>query len=150
PSSTITSTLVLDGEQYRVYDILCNSWGPDHENKHPYFFMTGSAGTGKSFMIRHVVNMLETKKIKYLLMSSTGVSAQSIGGRTIHSALRIRQFDGHYQMLLLDDETSRMELLEIKAIVLDKVSIVADKLFMFTSNMFGSLHKNHKAFGGIP
>src|SRR5688572_13405974 len=47
PSSTVTSTLILDNEQYNAYNILCNSWGPKHENKYPYFFMTGSAGTGK-------------------------------------------------------------------------------------------------------
>nr|CAG8647360.1 5914_t:CDS:1 [Entrophospora candida] len=150
PPSAATSTLILNAKQYKVYDILCNSWGPECENKHPYFFMTGSAGTGKSYMTCHVVNMLKSRKIEYLLLSSTGVSAQSIGGRTIHSALKIRQFNNHYQTLLLDDETLKAELLKIKVIIIDEISMVSNKLFTFLSNMFGSLHKSSRVFGGIP
>jgi len=75
PSPILTSTLNLDEEQYEIYNILCNSWDPEQENKYPYFFMTGSAGTGKSFMILHITNMLKSKNIKYTLLSSTRVSA---------------------------------------------------------------------------
>ena len=96
PSLTSISTLTLDEEQYEIYNILCNSWGSEQENKYPYFFMTGSAGTGKSFMIHHITNMLESKNIKYILLFSTGVSTQNIGGKTIHSALKIRQYNDHY------------------------------------------------------
>ena len=46
--------------------------------------MTGSAGTGKSHQIIHY---LESRRINYLVVAPTGVAAQNIGGRTIHSAL---------------------------------------------------------------
>nr|CAG8590733.1 7604_t:CDS:1 [Entrophospora candida] len=110
-SSKLTSILMFDNEQYRVYDILCNSWVPEHDNKHPYFFMT-----------HHVVNLLQLKRIKYLLVAPTGVVSQNIGGRTIHSALKLRQFDGHHQTLSLETEKSREELLEIIAIIVEEIS----------------------------
>ncbi|CAG8589058.1 17995_t:CDS:1 [Gigaspora rosea] len=40
-------TLMLDEDQYLIYDILCNSWGADNKGKYPFFFLTGSAGTGE-------------------------------------------------------------------------------------------------------
>nr|CAG8637554.1 1436_t:CDS:2 [Entrophospora candida] len=43
PSLRTASTLMLDHDQYKIYNTLCNSWGPECENKYPYFFMTGSA-----------------------------------------------------------------------------------------------------------
>ncbi|CAJ0914914.1 5124_t:CDS:2, partial [Entrophospora sp. SA101] len=54
------------------------------------------------------------------------------------------QFDGHHQTLSLESEKSREELLEIKAIIVEEISMVSGTLFTFLSNMFGSLHKNHK------
>ncbi|CAJ0908629.1 16332_t:CDS:2 [Entrophospora sp. SA101] len=76
-SSKLTSILMFDNEQYRVYDIL---------------------------------------------------------------SLKLRQFDGHHQTLSLESE----ELLEIKAIIVEEISVVSGTLFTSLSNMFGSLHKNHK------
>ena len=112
--------------------------------------MTGSAGTGKSFMIHHITNMLKSKNIKYTLLSPTGVSAQNIGGRTIHSALKIRQYNNNYQTLITEDQESKRELLEIKTIIIEETSMVSSELLTFISNIFGLLHKNHKPFGGIP
>ena len=93
--------------------------------------------------------MLESKNIKYILLSSTGVSAQNIGGKTIHSALKIRQYNDHYQTLILDDEKSKIELLKIKTIIIEETSMVSSELLTFISNIFSSLHKNHKPFEGI-
>ncbi|CAG8557953.1 10085_t:CDS:2, partial [Gigaspora rosea] len=50
------------------------------------------------------------------------VSALSIGGKTIHSAFKIRQFDSHYQTLAMENENSKIELLEFKALIIDEIS----------------------------
>ena len=46
-------------------------------------FLTGSAGNGKSFLIKQLKNLLPGKTI--ILTATTGVSAFNLGGRTIHS-----------------------------------------------------------------
>ena len=69
-SPQIYSTLMLDDDQYKIYDIFCNTWSFENEGKYPYFFMTESAETGKTFMTRKIVDMLNNKKINYLLMVS--------------------------------------------------------------------------------
>src|SRR5688572_3212189 len=44
------SALNLPDDQLNALSTICNTLGPKHQkNKYPYFFITGSAGTGKSF-----------------------------------------------------------------------------------------------------
>jgi len=102
-------------------------------------------------MTLKIVDMLKSKKLDYLLLAPTGVAAQNVGGKTIHSALRIRQTSSHhYQTLLMESESSIQALLQIMVIIIDEISMVSSELFLFLSNLFGSLHKNNKVFGGIP
>ena len=61
PSTNNLSAMIFSEDQYKIFNILTNSWGLREHLKHPYFFLTGSAGTGKSFMIQQIVNFLNTK-----------------------------------------------------------------------------------------
>jgi len=93
------SSMIFSEDQYKVFNILINNWGQREYLKHPYFFLTGSAGTGKSFMINQVVNYLNNKNIKHLLMVPTGVAAKNVDGQTIHSALHIRNTSTYFETL---------------------------------------------------
>lgn len=50
-------------------------------------FLSGSAGTGKSFTIKKIVEYLENNNINYGLTALTGCAASLINGQTIHSYL---------------------------------------------------------------
>ena len=50
-------------------------------------FLTGSAGTGKSFTINRIVDYLEENKLNYGLTALTGCAASLINGQTLHSFL---------------------------------------------------------------
>ena len=130
--------------------MLSNAWGSESKGKYPYFFMTGSAGTGKSYLAHQIIHLLKCKNINYLLIAPTGVAAQNIGGKTIHSALKIKQYESSYETLSISNETTRLTLRKIEAIIIEEVSMVPAELFSFLSNMFGSIHNNMKIFGGIP
>jgi len=43
--------LDLPEEQYAIINIITANLGPIQKKKYPYFFITGSAGTGKSYII---------------------------------------------------------------------------------------------------
>lgn len=45
PHLNTKSSLTLNTEQYKTYNMLCNIWGKLHDKKFPYFFLTGPAGT---------------------------------------------------------------------------------------------------------
>jgi len=146
PHDTI---MALPPDQYHVLSIIRNHFGPESADKHPYFFITGSAGTGKTFMINTIVETLQARHEPYLLMAPTGVAAQNIGGRTIHSCLRIRSTDSGYITLLFHNPQFLDEIRRITTILIDEVSMVSASLLDFISETFARLHGNAVPFGGI-
>lgn len=48
-------------------------------------FFTGSAGTGKSFLLREVTRLLDHETRPYQLTATTGIAALQVGGCTLHS-----------------------------------------------------------------
>lgn len=147
PQSTISD---LPSDQYAALDCLTNKFGPLTRTKYPYYFLTGAAGTGKSHVAYLFVQFLQQKNLPYLLMAPTGVAAQNVGGKTIHSSLRICQSDGHYKTLALYDPQFRHELLKIRCIIIDEISMVSAAMLDFISNTFAQLHANNMAFGNLP
>jgi len=91
--------LNLPEEQYILYNIIISNLGPLQSKKYPFFFITGSGGTGKSFMTRLIINWIKSQNKTYLLTAPTGIVAQNIGRTTIHSALKIMQLGSGYQLL---------------------------------------------------
>ncbi|RGB35413.1 hypothetical protein C1646_759413 [Rhizophagus diaphanus] len=98
--------------------IIGNHWGERLHSKHPYFFLIGSAGTGKSFIIHLITNSLTNKKTEYLLMAPTGVAAQN-------------------------------KLRQIKAIIIEEVSMVSSTLLSLISSLFAKINKSLVPFGEI-
>ncbi|GBB89415.1 hypothetical protein RclHR1_01610006 [Rhizophagus clarus] len=114
-------------DQYEIYNIINLSWGSLKEKKHPFFFITGSAGTGKTYLTKQIINYLKSINKKFLLMAPTGIVAENVGGETIHSKLKITEY-----------------------IIIEKISMVSSQLFTFISKIFCKLHSNSLEFGGIP
>lgn len=52
-------------------------------------FISGPAGVGKSFIISYICDRMNKVGKTYRLLAPTGVAAINIGGRTIHSFLKI-------------------------------------------------------------
>ena len=70
-----TNVPELDSEQNYAFDLLNNS------DKN--LFITGKAGTGKSYLLKKFANKT---LLNVLLLAPTGISAINIHGTTIHSA----------------------------------------------------------------
>ena len=148
--STNLSSMLFSEDQYKIFDILTNNWEKKEHFKHPYFFLTGSAGTGKSFMIQQIVNFLNSKNTKYLLMAPTGVAAKNVDGQTIHSALHIRNTQTYFETLSHYNNQQKEELSQIKFLIIEEVSMVSSILLSFISLLFAKIHKVSTPFGGIP
>ena len=58
-----TVMLDLPEDQYQVVNAIIENLGPISKKKYPYFFITGSAGTGKSYIASIIANyLMQTKK----------------------------------------------------------------------------------------
>jgi len=144
-----TAMLELPHDQYHVLSTISMYMGKSNNRKWPYYFITGSAGTGKSYIINMIKNMLDRKQSNYILLAPTGVAAQNIDGKTIHSKLLIKIAQGGFQTKVFTDKELRDDLINVETLIIDEISMVSDKLLDFISNLFAGLHNNALAFGGI-
>lgn len=55
-------------------------------------FLTGKAGTGKSFIVKQAIEILKACGKKIVALAPTGVAANNIQGQTIHSLFGLRPF----------------------------------------------------------
>ena len=55
-------------------------------------FLTGKAGTGKSWIVKRAIELLKKNKKKVVALAPTGVAANNIIGQTIHSFFSISPF----------------------------------------------------------
>ena len=83
-----------------------------------HIFLTGVAGTGKSHLCRSIIEWCRLGKIPHLVAGTTGVSALILGGKTLHSTLRLKveqppldvllaKYNGHLQQFLRLGEDKR-------------------------------------------
>ena len=126
--------LNLPEDQYILYNTVVSNLGSLQSKKYPFFFITGSGGTGKTFLTQLIIDWIKSQNKTYLLTAPTGVAAQNIGGSTIHSALRLMQSGSGYQSLAFYDLEFKKKLQAIQAIqilIIDEISMVSVKIFHF-------------------
>lgn len=115
-------------------------------------FLTGSAGTGKSFTINKIVEYLIDNDIKYGLTALTGCAASLIKGQTLHSYLNlgINKSINEIYKDLSTKYISKMRLLKsLQTLIIDEVSMMSNELLELIDNLFKLIKSNDLPFGGI-
>ncbi|XP_062577044.1 uncharacterized protein LOC134238944 [Saccostrea cucullata] len=126
-----------------------------------HLFITGGAGTGKSYLIkliREYLNRLSNKNVPVvMLLAYTGLAAANISGSTIHSALSIpvdKNLVTNYSCL------SSTKLQQLRDTYKHIHTIIIDEVSMVSSHLFTVIHKrlteikdtaddHQKTFGGL-
>lgn len=92
-------------------------------------FLTGDAGTGKSYVLKHWLMNNTTKN--YAVTASTGVAALLAGGRTTHSFFGIGRGTDKLEDLLKSRFNSRAEdrIRRTSIVVIDEVSMLGAQVF---------------------
>lgn len=119
-----------------------------------HIFYTGSAGTGKSVLLRVLIktlrNMYNNEGVA--VTASTGLAACNIGGITIHSFAGIGLGKGDPEQLLKKVRRSRKHTQRwktINALVIDEISMIDGELLDKLNHIAKRLRKSKKPFGGI-
>ncbi len=101
-------------------------------------FITGEAGTGKSFLIDTIQIALQEQGKQVVLCAPTGIAAENIGGVTIHSLF------GLTAELCITEKTNKIKACTTKAlrscdvVIIDEISMVRIDLI---DSIFASLKK---------
>lgn len=98
-------------------------------------FLTGNAGTGKSFVLNAFIEELEDEDVPYLAMAPTGIAAQNLeNGTTIHRTLQVGF--GILDPTDMSRKTlSRKVLKQARVVIIDEVSMCRIDLFERVMNM---------------
>tara|TARA_Y100000389_G_scaffold201520_1_gene244424 strand:- start:3654 stop:4964 length:1311 start_codon:yes stop_codon:yes gene_type:complete len=114
-------------------------------------FLTGSAGSGKTFLIKLFVKSFKNF-IKIAVTSTTGTSALLINGTTLHSYLGIGFGDSSVEVLY--EKIVKFGWLvkrwnELNCLIIDEISMLKPELFDKLEELARLIRKNDKIFGGI-
>lgn len=95
-------------------------------------FLTGSAGTGKTFLLNQFIEYLKKKNIKVGVTASTGIAATHINGRTIHAWMGMgisQTMDDKQLKKLKKNQEVRDRIKYTKILIIDEISMLdADRL----------------------
>ncbi|KAF8626589.1 hypothetical protein AX15_004789 [Amanita polypyramis BW_CC] len=119
-------------------------------------FYTGSAGTGKSVLLREIIKALRKKHVKapdaVAITASTGIAACNIGGVTIHSfagiGLGIEKAEELARKVRLNKRAT-LRWLRTKILIIDEISMVEADLFDKLAQVGSIVRRNSQPFGGI-
>jgi len=76
-------------------------------------------------MLNLITNYLTNNYKNYLLMAPTGIAAQNINGKTIHSELQIKPGSNNFILLAMQNAENRIRLREINVIIIDETSMIS-------------------------
>ncbi|EFN75369.1 ATP-dependent DNA helicase PIF1 [Harpegnathos saltator] len=112
-------------------------------------FFTGSAGTGKSFLLRKIISALPPDVT--IATASTGVAACHIGGITLHQFAGIGLGTGTMNrcLQLASRAASSAVWRKTKHLVIDEISMVDGDFFDKIEAVARYVRKTERPFGGI-
>ncbi|MFK8038158.1 MAG: ATP-dependent RecD-like DNA helicase [Crocinitomicaceae bacterium] len=114
-------------------------------------FLTGSAGTGKTHVLKSFIKYLNKYKISSGITASTGIAATHINGQTIHSWVgmgikdQMSNKDLHFLML---NKALKKKLEKTKVLIIDEISMLHQKQLNLVDQILQYANDNLLPFGG--
>ena len=115
-------------------------------------FITGSAGTGKTYLLNLYTQYLNERRVYPTIVAPTGIAASHLGGQTIHSffSLGIRDsIDEGYVDFLLDKKYLKARFSKLKVLIIDEVSMISPEMFSAMDLILRGFKGTDAPFGGV-
>jgi len=131
----------LDTEQRIAYEVLQSG-----EN----VFVTGGAGSGKSFLIRHFMKGVDSKVMP--ILASTGAAAVLLGGRTFHSFFGLGIMEGGPQETyhrVKDDGKLLKRLSQVEGVIIDEISMIPASALEIAESLARHARQSSLPWGGM-
>ena len=121
------------------------------KNTNESFFLTGKAGTGKSYFVKYVVENIVEKQ--FVVVAFTGIAAINVGGVTINSFFRFPLkplLPNDNNIRKFDNNSEKMKIINnMDTLIIDEVSMLrSDMLSAIDYSLRKNLNKPNEPFGG--
>lgn len=113
-------------------------------------FLTGGAGSGKSFVIREFMKDQNDKQLP--ILASTGAAAVLLGGRTFHSFFGLGIMEGGAQATLqriLKDVKTLNRIKKVEGVVIDEISMIPGEALMVAEQVAQHARESTLPWGGM-
>ena len=121
-------------------------------NNHNVFY-TGSAGCGKSTVLKHFIPLLRREGKKVDVLAPTGKAALEVNGRTIHRYAGWVPRSLGQSLAILESKARGKKvfrrLRETDVLIIDEISMVANHVFERLNHIMKSARDSEKPFGGV-
>ncbi|MDR2789992.1 MAG: AAA family ATPase [Campylobacteraceae bacterium] len=116
--------------------------------KTDHLFLTGSSGTGKSYLTARLIERYKNDKKQVVVLGSTGISAVNIGGQTIHSFFAFGICKNTEELLRYDKNKKRLK--ELYGILSNTDLLIIDEISMVSASLMEMIRYrlNASAFRG--
>jgi ATP-dependent DNA helicase PIF1 len=116
-------------------------------------FITGNAGSGKSFLLARIMEELAKQRRTYALTASTGVAAWNIGGVTLHSFAGIG-WNGSAEHELAELQKKKKHKIKewqlVQVLIIDEVSMMKPDFMRTLDTVVRQIRgKVNQPFGGV-
>lgn len=115
-------------------------------------FLTGSAGSGKTYVLNEYIQYLKSREVGVAVTASTGIAATHMNGVTIHSwtGLGIRDTLNDYDIDELEQKAylwTRFEKTQV--LIIDEISMLHGYRLDMVDKICRAFKRNQKPFGGL-
>ena len=138
---TSTTKIELSDEQQVALDLLKSG-----DN----VFLTGGAGSGKSFVVRELMKELDSESMP--ILASTGAAAVLLGGRTFHSFFGIGIMEGGFEATVvraLKDKKLLKRLAKVDGVVIDEISMIPGEALAAAEFLSQAARESTLPWGGM-
>ncbi|MFA7284745.1 MAG: PIF1 family DEAD/DEAH box helicase [Candidatus Absconditabacterales bacterium] len=115
-------------------------------------FLTGQAGSGKTYVINSYVGYLWACGIRVAITASTGIAATHIGGVTIHSRSGIgikEHLSDHDIELIIQHEHIYKNINSASVLIIDEISMLSANTLDMINKMTQAARADLRPFGGL-
>ncbi|MDV7138021.1 AAA family ATPase [Maribacter sp. TH_r10] len=115
-------------------------------------FLTGSAGTGKTYVLNKYISYLKERKVPVAITASTGIAATHMNGMTIHSWAGFGIKERLTRANLVTMRTKKYlkkHLEESMILIIDEISMLHKNQLDMVDEVLRFFKEDNRAFGGI-
>ena len=115
-------------------------------------YLTGEAGTGKTYVLNEYISWLRAHKIEPAVTASTGIAATHLNGSTIHSwsGIGIRDFLSKFDLDKMEQKKGLWQRFEnARILIIDEISMLSGDFLDMCDAVCRHMKRNDTSFGGM-